>query len=342
MPGFLCEYQNEAVILCDGRVTTCCLDPLAVNVFGDVARDSFPAIEGRWREIAAAVSRDVFSMPRCRLCYEKIAAAGFPPTGTYVIDPTEAERQAFLAHKAALTQLVIEPTSLCNLRCHGCMQSRQDIPASRQGLFLDLKRLETWLDGHLQGLQAVRLYNYGETFLHKGAIAFAKALKSAHPALHLDIATNGLALDTPDKRLALVRCGLDVLYFSIHGGREASIQTYMTTRFSLDAILAILADLSRLRGELGADRPELVWKYLLFAWNDSAAEIDEAMELARSAGVDRIVFAVPGYPSPSPRYRDNRELLRELNARGARLGTPAQAAAGPLAALSCGVPHPLR
>mgnify|MGYP000925132159 CR=1 FL=1 len=319
MPGFLCDYQNEAVILSDGRVTTCCLDPLAVNVLGDVATDDFAAVEKRYRRVAAAVSRDVQAMPRCRICYEKLKAAGFPATGTYKTDFAPAQRRAFLAQRAVLRQLAIEPTSRCNLKCRGCMQSRHDIPATRRGDFLDLDRLLAWLAPGLPGLRAVRLYNYGETFLHPGAVAFAAALKAARPELVLDIATNGLLLDSPAKREALARSGVDTLYFSIHGGFEASIQTYMTPRFSLDAVLGALTDLARRKRDLGADKPELVWKYLLFAWNDSDAEISRAMRLALAAGVDRMAFAVPGYPSPSPRFLGDREGVRSLGARYARL-----------------------
>ena len=82
MPGFLCDFLNEAVILSDGRVTTCCLDPLALNVFGSIFEDGFRGIENKYRNVVASITEDVLSLPRCRICYDKIAAAGFPDTGT--------------------------------------------------------------------------------------------------------------------------------------------------------------------------------------------------------------------------------------------------------------------
>ena len=36
MPSFICDYLNEIVILSDGSVTTCCLDPPGVNEFGRI------------------------------------------------------------------------------------------------------------------------------------------------------------------------------------------------------------------------------------------------------------------------------------------------------------------
>ena len=312
MPGFLCDFLNEAVILSDGRVTTCCLDPLARNVFGSIFEDDFQSIEKKYQEVVASITQDVLSMPRCRICYDKIAAAGFPETGTYKTDFTPSEQELFLRKTMRLRQLVIEPTCLCNLKCNGCMQGRQNIPATRHGNFLDLDAVDTWLAKDVSQIEAIRLYNYGETFLHDGATAFVTKLKQANTSLHIDIATNGLLLNTPQKRKDLVSSGVDVLYFSIHGGREASIQKYMTQAFSRAKVLDILSDLASVKKKRQLSTPKLVWKYLLFSWNDSLDEIDEAMAQAQRVGVDAMVFAVPGYPSPSPFYRENTPLVSAL------------------------------
>ena len=303
MHGFLCDYQNEAVILSDGRVTTCCLDPLAQNVFGRIDRDDFETIEARYRANVRAVSRDAYALPRCRICHDKLAAAGFPATGTYRINPPEAEREAFVAGKERLRRLVIEPSARCNLSCRGCMQSRKDIPSYRQGSLLDLDACARWLMPRLGDIEAIRLYNYGETFMHKGAMGFVETVKRANPALHLDIATNALLLDTPEKRRRLVASGVDVLYFSIHGGSQRSVEPYMTEAFSFDRVCSILADIAACRAALGRRTPRLVWKYLLFAWNDAPEETGAAQRLADELGLDAIIFQLPGFPPPSPRYK---------------------------------------
>jgi len=313
MAGFLCDFLNEVVILADGRVTTCCLDPLAMNVYGNIYRDSFLDVNKRYYNVVTSITNDVLSMPRCQICYKKIKDACFPNTGTYKVNFTPEEKETFLNEKSKIRQLVIEPTCLCNLKCNGCMQSRFDISGSRQAQQLDLPYVESWISRHLNEIKAIRLYNYGETFLNSGAIPFVKSIKNANKHISIDIATNGLKLDTPQKRADLILSGVDILYFSIHGGREASIQKYMTDKFSLSKVLSIIEDLSRFKQLYNLDAPKLIWKYLLFSWNDSPEEIEEAMARAQIVGIDKMIFVVPGYPSPSHYYRDNKHLVQALN-----------------------------
>ncbi|WP_043630719.1 radical SAM protein [Desulfovibrio sp. TomC] len=319
MPGFLCDFLNEVVLLADGHVTTCCLDPLAMNVFGNIYEETFLEIEEKYRHKVAAITQDVLSMPRCRICYDKISSAGFPNTGTYKVDFTHGEQEFFLENKTRIRQLVIEPTCICNLQCNGCMQSRHDISESRDSNFLDLDFVDKWLSASPHSVEAIRLYNYGETFLHTGAIDFIRKTKQKKPSLTIDVATNGLKLDTPQKRINLVRSGVDILYFSIHGGREASIQNYMTNAFSYSKILEIIADLTRLKAIYKTNNPKLVWKYLLFSWNDSADEIKEAMDQAWRVGINDMVFVVPGYPSPSPIFQGKKQLVAALNKQYRRM-----------------------
>ena len=319
MPGFLCDFLNEIVILADGRVTTCCLDPLAMNAYGNIYEDSFLDIHKKYCNVVASITNDALSMPRCQICYKKISDACFPNTGTYKVNFTNTEKETFLNGKSKIRQIVIEPTCLCNLKCNGCMQSRFDISASRKAQRLDLNYVERWLSNHLNEIESIRLYNYGETFLNSGAIQFVRNIKNTNKFLIIDIATNALKLDTPQQRIDLILSGVDILYFSIHGGRETSIQKYMTDKFSLSKVLNIIADLSRLKQLYNLDAPKLIWKYLLFSWNDSPEEIEDAMAQAKIIGIDKMIFVVPGYPSPSLYYRDNKHLVQALNKQYHRL-----------------------
>jgi hypothetical protein len=95
VPSFLCYYLNEITLLCDGRATTCCMDPLGINNFADIG-DGYWTVQEQYLAIREKVSRDIESMPRCKICYEKIKAAGFPNTGTYVVDPSPLELERFL------------------------------------------------------------------------------------------------------------------------------------------------------------------------------------------------------------------------------------------------------
>jgi len=60
-------------------------------------------------------------------------------------------------------------------------------------------------------------------------------------------------------------------------------------------------------------KPVIDWKYVVFSWNDSEAEIEKAVELAREARVDILSFW-PGDGSPaqkSSRFK-NDEYFKNL------------------------------
>ncbi|MCK5232629.1 MAG: hypothetical protein KAR13_20305 [Desulfobulbaceae bacterium] len=309
MPPFICDYLNEIVLLSDGSCTTCCLDPLGLNIFSNIYDESLTEIRDKYFNLRNRITRDVLSMPKCAICYSKIKAAGFPQTGTYKTNPSDEEIDAFLEKgNNTLNRYVIELSSLCNLKCNGCMQSRVNFNDYRKKPFLDVDFLSKWLVDDIKSIGHIRLYNYGETFLNKQAIDFCSFIKKKRQETIIEIATNGLLLNSRKKRLQLVQSGVDCLIFSIHGGSQESVQKYMTEKFDFEAILNILKDLVKIKQELNAQKPKLIWKYLLFEWNDSDEEIDKARNLSDNLGLGPLLFDFVGFPSPSKRFtRESKE-----------------------------------
>ena len=313
MPSFRCDFLNEIVILSNGNTTTCCMDPLDINHFGNIYKDDFKDIQRRYIKIRRKITEDVLSMPRCRICYNKIKDAGFPETGTYKVYLTTDEIKAFFdMEENIVNNFVIELTSKCNLICNGCMQSRFDFKEIRQDSFLDVDFLKTWIGQNSATMKKIRLYNYGETFLHPEAIDFCSYIKERNPSIQLTIATNGMPLNTHEKREKLIKSGVDAISFSIHGSSQETIEKYMTKRFDFNLIIEILKDMVSIKRQLGLDKPKLVWKYLLFEWNDSDEEIKRAKTITKEIGINSITFDLVGFPSPSKRYTRNSENWNNL------------------------------
>ena len=193
------------------------------------------------------------------------------------------------------------------------MQSRVDFRKYRHEQFMNVERLQPWLDPHIKTVKHIRLYNYGETFMHHRAIDFCLFVKERSPATGIDIATNGMLLNTHEKRRKLVAAGVDHISFSIHGSTQEAVQKYMTKKFKFMDILEILKDMMAIKKELGVKKPILHWKYLLFEWNDSDEEINRARSLSNEIGLDGILFSLVGYPSPSKRFTQNSKEWDQLN-----------------------------
>jgi pyruvate-formate lyase-activating enzyme len=314
MTAFICDYLNEITLLCDGRVTTCCIDPFGINVFGDIHKDSYSVIQQRYKDIRRKITHNVTSMPRCRRCYNRIVETGFPETGTYKIDPGPEDIQTFIEkEEQIIKKFVIELTIQCNLHCNGCMQSRFNFSKYRNSRFMDIDLLKEWLG---DDISKIRLYNYGETFLHPKAIEFCSYLKEKNSNTFIVIATNGMLLNNHEKREKLILSGADHILFSIHGSSQEIIRKYMTDRFDFHLMLDILKDLVAIKAEKSADIPVLTWKYLLFEWNDSDEEIDRAIRLKNEIGLDNIMFDLVGFPSPSKRFSRNSGAWKKLKSYG--------------------------
>ena len=123
--------------------------------------------------------------------------------------------------------------------------------------------------------------------------------KKNNPKIGISIASNGVLLDTHKKRKALVNSGVDYIIFSIHGSSQNSVEPYMMSKFSFSEMMNILRELVQIKQNLKIITPILEWKYLLFEWNDTDADIQRAKDLATEIGIDSILFTLTAGPYPS-------------------------------------------
>jgi hypothetical protein len=140
----------------------------------------------------------------------------------------------------------------------------------------------------------VDFFNYGEAFLHKRAVEMCEYIKTTFPHIYLYTSTNGLALTDAQAR-RLVHSGIDEVTFSIDGATPESYVKYRQ-RGRFDLALATLEAMADEKRRAGRDLPFLNWRYILFTWNDSEAEMARARELAAAIGVDRLCWELTDHP----------------------------------------------
>jgi hypothetical protein len=83
--------------------------------------------------------------------------------------------------------------------------------------------------------------------------------------------------------------------FSIDGATQASYEQYRQ-RGRFDVAIQNLRAMADEKRRAGLDVPFLNWRYILFTWNDSDAEMDLARKLAVDIGVDRLCWEVTDHP----------------------------------------------
>lgn len=289
---FIClRPVKEIVVLADGRVTTCCLDPKGGNTFANIYQDDFESTLKKFQILKQKMVENE-NFPICVSC---IQARKNYYNEFHKLKPSAQEIESFLAADAVPRQLVIELTVACNMTCNACISGKKQIKKYRNienGLFLDTKILEKWLSPYIDRVHSIRLFNYGETFLHPRAIEFCDFLTTSNPRIHLIIATNILPLDNDEKIRNLIKTQPNALFVSLHGANQDSVSKYMGPGANFSKAIEIMKKIITLRGEMGYKAPLVVWKYILFNWNDSDEEMQLARSLAKESGIDFMGFEI--------------------------------------------------
>jgi MoaA/NifB/PqqE/SkfB family radical SAM enzyme len=290
---FTCPWPwSTLVLLCDGRAVCGCADPYAAHVLGN-ARDT---------SVAAIWQGPVLSALRADLCAGGSGFCGECPLKR-PLAPGEAP-PARPAPAAQPNRLYVECTTACNVSCYqACCAPETGIVRTRQASMLDFDLFTRVVDETGASLVRIDFFNYGETFLHKRAIEMCEYIKTRFPHIYLYTSTNGLAF-TDDSARRLVHSGIDEVTFSIDGATPATYARYRQRGDFERAIrhLRLMADEKRTAGR---DVPVLNWRYILFAWNDSDAEMDRARAMAAQMGVDRLSWEMTDHPEDafSRRFR---------------------------------------
>ena len=204
-----------------------------------------------------------------------------------------------------LVTFQVEPTLLCTLRCPSC--SRPEQIRTRPGpKSLTLDRFEQILMTAVAEEIAIDWIEYcgqGEPLAHRDFHRFVAAGRRIMPRTRQRLITNGNY--TYSK--VMHDQHLDEIIISCDG---ATAETYPVYRQNgdFDRVQAFIADAAR-----AAPRPCVIWKYILFDFNDSAAELQRAQHLALDLGVDALQFVITHSARRSERYtHHNLEQLLEL------------------------------
>lgn len=135
----------------------------------------------------------------------------------------------------------VELTNNCNLMCKMCARQLM----TRERGFMELDTFARVLDECIKTGTPIRFIRWGEPFLHRKIIAWAKKVKEAGLLLH--ITTNGLII-TETQMQELVNMGLDSIIFSMQGATKYGYEK-MRNNKEYDKLEANIKKLAEIRGE---------------------------------------------------------------------------------------------
>ncbi|OHB73125.1 MAG: hypothetical protein A2V70_18435 [Planctomycetes bacterium RBG_13_63_9] len=307
--AFFCNALagNSEINLCvnsDLTVSCSCHDVDGSGHIGDLGRQSLAEIlagrtAARFREMLA---QGRLPTPLCSRCCDLRTVA-------------KGHAQSLVDRYHPPRFVMVENTSACNLRCVSCPRKR--IRKLRRKVSMSLEDVRK-VAGDLAeaGVREIAYLNQGEPFLSKNILEELQTIRELNPGICINTSTNGQLIDTDAKREAALL--IDVMQISLDGISQAMVAEYQRG-LDFEKVYRNMKALVAYRDAKGLDRPTIIWKYLLFRWNERKRYLRRAIEMARDAGVDKILFektASPLYGVPLRSYVHLGEELGEGVYRG--------------------------
>ncbi|MGQ9628796.1 MAG: radical SAM/SPASM domain-containing protein [bacterium] len=179
-----------------------------------------------------------------------------------------------------ISELIVEPTSRCNVRCLMCPRSSCDERAED----MDFDLFEGRVLPYLGRVDLVDLTGWGEPLLHPRILDMVRFSKSV--GVFATFITNGTLLDESVAE-GLISAGLDEVIFSVDG---ASPGVYEGIRRGADfhRVMGNIEGLSRLRRRMKVRLPRIAISFVMMRRN--IFEMPLMVYLAKVAGADRLIF----------------------------------------------------
>lgn len=178
----------------------------------------------------------------------------------------------------------IETSLKCELACLCCSRSKE-IKRRPAPYNMDLKVFESLLRSCVESGFVVENIEYagrGEPLKHPNFFEFVKLARLIMPKTKQILHTSG----NFDYESSLKGQYLDKILVACDGLYQGSYEKYRING-NVSKVLKFMKDA---KSSKQSNQTEVVWKYLLFEFNDSVKELIEAQKKALELNVDRLIF----------------------------------------------------
>jgi MoaA/NifB/PqqE/SkfB family radical SAM enzyme len=201
----------------------------------------------------------------------------------------EAECRCARARPRSLPPYIkLEATPLCHLSCPGCVHKSKEYKKTLNNkMHLTVERFGQIIDPIAQDLIGVSLSLLGEPLLNR---ELPEIVDYAHRRrVCTSFPTNMSVPLSAAQAEAFVNAGLDLMQVSLDGASEETYLKYrIGGRFPL--VLENVRTMAEAKRRLGAARPILVWKMVIFPHNKH--EVEVVKRTYSTLGFDRCEFVL--------------------------------------------------
>jgi radical SAM protein with 4Fe4S-binding SPASM domain len=176
----------------------------------------------------------------------------------------------------------VEPTTSCNLRCPECPSGLRSF--TRPTGMLEMNLFKSVSDQLSSDIMYMIFYFQGEPYLNRRFLDMVAYASSRN--IYTATSTNGHYLDDESARRT-VESGLDRVIISIDGTTQEVYEKYRIGG-NLEKAITGAKNIIAWKKKLRSSTPYVIFQFLVVKPNEH--QINEAKELARKTGVDKIVF----------------------------------------------------
>ena len=281
-----CEILETLYVKSNGAI------PCNDDVGEEVILGNVDLSDPHW-SIADVLSNDRYSQIRSRF------AAGELPWGETCAGCPFLKRSQPVNDQLALRKirkLQVETALACNLSCP-CCNNQHQIKTRAKPFVMPLPLFDRLL-GSLQSngysLGEIEYCGQGEPLMNREFPTIVECGRRYFPDAKQRLITNG----NFDYWKSTNGTYIDEVFVSCDGFYQRSYEQYRV-RGSVEKALKFIKDVPQ---TVGGKRQLLVWKYILFEFNDSDEELIAAQHAAQELGVDTLMFVFTHSLFKSTRY----------------------------------------
>lgn len=275
------ESNYNICINADMSVSCNCNDIYGDGRLGNLRRQTFDEVFAGDKAMQMRQSLMAGRLPitNCRSCPELIMVS------------EAVARNAVKEFALPKLGIMMENTAACNLSCLGCWRSFRSMEREQMSLE-DLRTVAKTL--RQIGCKKLAYFSLGEPFLSKRILQELEIIREVMPDLVVHTSTNGVMIDTDAKRDAAML--MNCITFSLDGCSQETAEKYQVG-IDFDAAYENMCRLVAHRERYCPDGgPLIIWKYVVFNWNDLPEHLEEVQRLACKANVDVLQFCGTGNP----------------------------------------------
>ena len=177
-------------------------------------------------------------------------------------------------------ELIIESSSVCNLRCPGCLAHSKDY---HHGL-MNIEKFKEIVDIYKDYVYNIELFSWGEPLYNKEIFKMIRYAKDRNIFVRISSNFNKISDEGIEE---IIESKLDLLKFAVDGTSQESYGKY---RINGDFKLAMknVKKLLEKRKSLKSETPLIEWQFIVNRYNEH--EMEKAKEIAKELGIDRLRF----------------------------------------------------